>query len=112
MSKGTFARPVLILLFAASLFFSGHARAEEIPVPIGLQAELLAKVAAYDKNFAERAGDRAKVVLLLKGGNADSNRAVAQMQTALGRVGPIAGLPHDEIVHKYTDAPALASLCR
>ena len=49
-------------LAAAAAFGEHRSRAELVAVPIELQAELLAKVAAYDRNMALRAGDRLQVL--------------------------------------------------
>lgn len=86
-------------------------RAQEAALPVGIQAELLAKVAAYDRNFLPRAGERAKILLLVKPGNSDSSRAGAQMQAALARLPEIAGIPHDETIVPYPGGPELAKLC-
>lgn len=88
------------------------AAAEDVLVPAALQAELLAKVAGYDKNFAARAGDRAHVLIAVVPTNPDSARFGASMQTALGGLGTIAGLPHDESIVPYPGAAQLAALCR
>ena len=86
--------------------------AEESGVPIGLQAELIAKVAAYDKNFATRAGDKAHVLIVTKSGDPDSTRAATHMQSALGSLNQVGGLPHDEATVAFTNAAALAALCK
>jgi hypothetical protein len=83
-------------------------RAEDAAVPPTVQAELLAKVAAYDRNFAARAGPRAEVLIVVKPGDDDSGRVGAAMQKALGAQATIAGLPHEETVVPFSDAPALA----
>ena len=51
------SRRACLQLAAASLALSWtpRARAEDVPVPIGLQVDLLAKVAGYDKNLPARA---------------------------------------------------------
>jgi hypothetical protein len=103
---------VLFALTVCVLLFVRGAAAEEAPVPLGLQVELLAKVAAYDKNLSKRAGDRVKILIVEKKGNADSNRAVAQIQTALSDTAAIAGLPHQEVVVRYAGATALAAAVR
>jgi hypothetical protein len=72
----------------------------------------LAKVAEYDKNFAERARDRVHVILLVKPNDAQSTYVTTQMSNALGRIGAIGGLPHDETVVPYAGANELAELCR
>ena len=62
-----------ILLFSVVLLFIPHVgRAEEVTVPVGLQAELLVKVADYDRHFVQRADDRVHVLLLTKPGNVES----------------------------------------
>ncbi|MET0592267.1 MAG: YfiR family protein [Polyangiaceae bacterium] len=91
---------------------SDRGRAEEAVLPIAIQVELLVKVASYDRNFQQRAGDRAKVLILTKPGNGDSSRVAAQVEAGLGRVGEIAGLPHEETVMPYRGAPELANAIR
>jgi YfiR/HmsC-like len=86
--------------------------ADDVTLPVSLQAQLLAKVAEYDKNFADRARDKAHVLLVTKPGNAGSVHVAAQMESSLSRIEQIAGLPHDEIVVPYTSAAELAELCR
>jgi hypothetical protein len=102
-------RAIGLLLLLAIVLFARHAGAEDVPVPVGLQAELLSKVAGYDRNFAARAGERAHVLLVQRPGDADSARVVAQMQSALGQVSTIGGLPHDETIVSYAGAAALVS---
>jgi hypothetical protein len=86
--------------------------AEEVLVPVGLQAELVAKVARYDKNFAARAGDRAHVLILTRPGDAESVRTAAHMETALRGINDIGGLPHDETTIAYPGAKSLADTIR
>jgi hypothetical protein len=83
--------------------------ADDVAVPIGLQAELIAKVAGYDKSFLARAGDRARVFVLRKQGNADSAHVSAQMIAALSNLEKIGGLPHDESELVWSNAPALTN---
>jgi len=83
-----------------------------VVVPAGLQAELLAKVVDYDRNFAARAGDRARVLLVAQPTNADSKTAVQQMAAALGGISDMGGLPHEETIVPYTKAADLARICR
>lgn len=101
----------LLLLFALVLV-ARDAAAEDVPVPTSLQAELLAKVAAYDRNLQARAGDRVHVLLVQKPGDDDSARAIVQMQGALGQIGSIGGMPHDEAVVSWGGAAALAQTIR
>jgi hypothetical protein len=99
-------------LAAALTFREHHGRAELVAVPIELQAELLAKVAAYDRNMTARAGDRVQVLLLTNQGDAESARFAARMQLALSSIAQIGGLPHDERIAPFTSAADLAQQCR
>jgi len=88
----------------------GAAEAES--VPLGLQVQLLAKVAAYDRNLPERSGGRVRLAVVTRPGNADSERATAQLLMKLRESALIGGLPHDDVVVKFTTADALAASCR
>src|SRR5688500_16100836 len=63
-------------------------------VPADLQAELLSKLAAYDRNFSARAGATASVLIVTKAGNPRSSLSAAVMKSALGKLERIGGLPH------------------
>jgi hypothetical protein len=97
-------------LAAPLIALPGHA--ESVAAPVVLQAELLAKVAEYDRNFSLRAGERARVLLVTQPTNADSVTVAQQMSSALGRLSQIASLPHDEIILPYPGAAELARICR
>ena len=99
-------------LGAAALFVEHAGRAELVAVPIELQAELLSKVAGYDRNMAARAGDRVQVLLVTNPSDAESTRFAARMQLALQAVSQIAGLPHDERVTPFSSGAELAQQCR
>jgi hypothetical protein len=107
-----FAALRICVVLALGLAPSTTAAGEEVLVPAQLQAELVAKVAGYDKNFPTRAGDRAHVLIAVAPGNADSTRFGTSMQTALGGLGAIAGLPHDEAIVNYPGPAQLAALCK
>jgi len=91
---------------------SKQAGAQAVAVPVPLQAELLVKVAAYDKNLLPRAGDRVRVLIVEKPGDGDSARVAGQLRSALHEIPAIGGLPHDEVVFDFSDAHALAAECR
>lgn len=86
--------------------------AEDVSVPVGLQAELLAKVAAYDRNLAARAGDKVRVLIVAKGGNSDSTRVAAHMERSLRALGTIAGLDHEETTVTWAGVDALVQRVR
>lgn len=94
------------------LLFVRTGRGDEAAVPVNLQAELVAKVAAYDRNLPARAGDRVHVVIVVKAKDDGSARFAKHLESALGGVERIAGLPHDELIVAYSNAKALADLCR
>ncbi|MEA2751158.1 MAG: hypothetical protein QOI41_5301 [Myxococcales bacterium] len=96
----------------ASLSWSGVSDADTESVPIGLQVQLLAKVASYDRNFSERAGARVHLAVVTKPGNAESERATAQLVAMLRQTPSIGGLPHDDVVVTFTSADALAASTR
>ena len=96
----------------ASLLLARRAAAESVTVPIRLQAELLAKVASYDRNFQERTGDRVRTLLLEKRDDPESSRAAAEMKSALASIPVIGALPHDEEMATYSTAAALAEMCQ
>lgn len=81
-------------------------------VPVRLQAELLAKVAAYDRNFAERARGRALVLVAVKAGDAGSARIAEQIHAELSVLREVGGLPHREELVTYSSRRALADLCK
>jgi len=100
------------MLAAAAAFGEHRSRAELVAVPIELQAELLAKVAAYDRNMALRAGDRLQVLLLTNAADAESTRFATRMQMALSSITQISGLAHDERVAPFGGAADLVQQCR
>jgi hypothetical protein len=107
-----FARLVAALACLVVALVCDRGRAEEAVLPIALQVELLVKVASYDRNFQQRAGDRAHIIIFTKPGNGDSARVAAQVEAGLSRAPQIGGLPHDEVVTPYQGAAEVANLCR
>jgi hypothetical protein len=97
---------------AAILLFARHGRSDEVAVPVNLQAELVAKVAAYDKNLPARAGDRVHVLIVVKPKDDGAARFAKHLESALGGIDRIGGLPHDEAIVPYANPRALADLCR
>lgn len=87
-------------------------RGDEVAVPIALQAELVAKVASYDRNLPARAGDRVHVLIIVKANDDASSAFAKHMESALGGVDKIGGLPHDEVTAPFGGAKALADACR
>ena len=99
-------------LVLAMVLFGRPGGAQSVGVPIGLQVELLSRVAAYDRSLPERANGRVRVVILTKAGSAESASAAARLKSAFSSLPPIVGLPHEELVADFTNAPAVAEMCR
>jgi hypothetical protein len=87
-------------------------RTQTIEVPVRLQAELLSKVAAYDRNFAERARGRAQVLILVKGGDPESERIGEQIHAEIGVLKDLGGLPHTREVVRFTSTRSIVELCK
>jgi hypothetical protein len=81
-------------------------------VPVAIQAELLTKVAAYDRNLPKRAGDRVITLILTKAHSTESERTAAAMQNALAAKTTVAGLPHLVERAELSDPASLAGICK
>lgn len=102
---------IAVILVVLLVFGSRRGLAQAIMVPAPLQAEVLAKLVSYDRNFASRAGQTARVLLVTKH-TTRSALSAAAMKSALGQLETIGGLPHQETIVRYEGAAALAKLCR
>jgi|HubBroStandDraft_6_1064221.scaffolds.fasta_scaffold852365_1 hypothetical protein len=104
-------RALLGWSFAAGLTARGaHAQPAAMVTP-SVQANLLAKVVYYDRNFAARAIDRAKLLLVARAGDPESLRVVTEMQRALAAIPTVGALPHDEEIAPFAGADAVARTC-
>jgi hypothetical protein len=111
-SRSKFRAALALAALALLVALARPTAAEEVAVPVGLQAELLAKVAPYDKNFAARAGDRVHVLVVTRAGDADSERTASHVTSALKQLADIGGLPHDEATLAFAGAKPLADAVR
>lgn len=110
-------RNVLRLVVSASasafaLSLSSTGSAQSMPVPTAAQAELIAKLAGFDRNFAARAGGKAVIILAAMPGNTDSMSAALEMKAAFARLPTVGNLPHEELVVTQSSPSALAELVR
>jgi hypothetical protein len=108
-------RSFLVPIIGAMVLLSprGSLRADDdVPVPAELQASLLAKVSSYDRNLAERSGDKVRIMLVGKPSEPTSMPFVRQMAQALSDVGGFGKLPHEEQVIEYKGADDLAQKCK
>jgi len=106
-----FRRLLGLMVLLLSLGVAVRALAEAMPVPVGLQAELMTKIVAYDGNLQARAGGKVRVRILTSGRDAASLAVAAELTSALAAMPTIAGLPHEETTVAYADAPSLARAC-
>jgi hypothetical protein len=109
MRRRTF---IALLALGAVAALGRDAAADEVPVPVPLQAELLVKVAGYDKSLAGRAGDRVRVLIVVKPGSADGARVGLQLEKALAAKDAIAGMAHERSTLATADAATVARTCR
>jgi hypothetical protein len=99
-------------LGVAALCAARSGMAQMSAVPADIQAELLAKLEGYDRGFAARAGDAARILLVVKPGSTRSQTSAEEMRSALARIDRIGGLPHQETIVPYPGAQALAQRCK
>jgi hypothetical protein len=99
------------LLLSAALIAESTA-AQSVEVPVRLQIELLSKVAAYDRNFAERARGRVQVFVIVKRGDPESERVGEQISAELKANEQLGGLPHVHERVDFASAKSLAEVCR
>jgi YfiR/HmsC-like len=101
-----------VVLTAVWLAFSRPAHAQSMSVPTEAQAELMAKLAGFDRNFAARAGSKALILLVAVADNPASTRAALELKAALSRLPKVGDLPHEEQIVTYSTATVLADLVR
>jgi hypothetical protein len=104
-------RALLQALAAASVYGPARwASAANVSVPVPLQAELIGKVAAFDRAFKARCGQTARLIVTHKDG--DSARIGQQMANALREMPDIAGVPKTVETLAWSSAAALAATVR
>jgi hypothetical protein len=101
---------LLALVFALGL--NRDVSAEGTVVPPELQVELLSKLSSHDRSFATRAGDLARVLILIRAGSARSEGSATVIKAAFSRLDRFGGLPHVEAVAAYDSGAAVAKRCR
>lgn len=75
--------------------------ARSAPLPVTLQAELIVKIAGYEKGLRERAGDNVRTLVVARD-TADDAQWSQRIRTSLGEASTIAGLPHSEVAATYS----------
>ncbi len=87
-------------------------RAEEVAVPVARQAELLVRVAAYDRNLPARAAGTVRILILTNADDADSRAVAGQMDAALRKFDKIAGLPYEITTTPFPGSAQVAAVCK
>jgi len=79
-------------------------------VPLPLQVDLTVKLLEYAEAPSLQAvrGGLMHIGIVVKSGNVESQHAGSELKAALGNVGQIAGVGHDEIVLEWSTAASLA----
>jgi len=101
--------PVAILL---GWLGPASASADSVTVPLGLQVDLLVKVADYDRTLPGRTSGVVRVVVLVRAGSPESSAAAGKVLDALSGVPRISGLPHEDTLVPFKDVASLVELCR
>jgi len=101
-----------LLVGSAALALGRRAAAEEVAVPVARQAELLVRVAAYDRNLPARAAGTVRVLILTNPDDADSRGVAAQMDAALRHFDKIAGLPYEVSTAPFPGGGQVAAKCK
>jgi hypothetical protein len=104
----TFFRRLLAVGACAALLFASIASAE-VSVPARLQAQLISKIAAFDRNFVGRAGPTALILVVFKSGDPESNLVAEQVAAELRQQADVGGLPKTVELLAYGGAPSLAA---
>jgi len=89
-----------------------HSAAEETPVPVSRQADLLVRVAAYDRNLPARANGKVKVLIVRNDDDPDSRGVGAAMESAVRRFDSIGGIPSEVTSIAFPGGPQLAERVR
>lgn len=103
---------LLTTFVAMSIWKSPLAIAAPVAVPLALQAELLVKVAVYDRNLRERAAGTVRVLVVVKRDDAASLAAAGNVEHRLDAVDVIGGMPHQHERVTFTNAKDLAARIR
>jgi len=105
-------RAVALLLVASALTLCCDVARADANVPLQLQAQLVSKLGAFDRNFAARAGSLSRVLVLYKAGDADSTRVATNVASALGALRDVGSVAAQIELEAFPGAAPLADRCR
>ena len=100
-----------LVVVVFGIFLCGDSRADA-RVPLPLQAQLISRLGTFDRNFANRAGSVALVLVVSKPGNAESKFEANSVARSLEGLRQIGGIATRIEQIELTDGPALAARCR
>lgn len=100
-----------LLTFAVALFITRRARGD-VSVPAALQAQLIGKIAAFDRNFPARAMRNGLVLVVQRAGDDESARNARAISAALRDLSDIGGFPKTVEVIAFGGAAALADISK
>lgn len=86
--------------------------AEDVDVPVKLQAALTAKVASYDRTLADSSKGRVVALVLVKSDTGDSVHVASQLVAELRRLGSIANVPLQVETLSFTSPAAVGKEVR
>jgi hypothetical protein len=86
--------------------------AADADVPAKLQAELIGKLAAFDRNLKSRANGTVRVLVLHKGTDGHSKRVANEVALSLRGLSEIAGMATDVRDQAFVSASELAGVCK
>lgn len=95
-----------MLAWALLLSLAASPERDEPVVPAELQVELLARVLRYDRSFAKPTPERVKVLIVHRE-SAPSEQFARQLSTALRAAPVVGGVPHDDVLLRFTDVARL-----
>lgn len=107
LTRGEFLQLSLVLVLSGF----GARRACAAAPPTALQAQLIGRLAAFDRNFPARAAGVAKVAFHHKAKDAESASVTSAVAKATSGLADIAGLRPDVSVSELGDAAKLAARC-
>lgn len=99
------------LVIVALLSFHSIALADS-DVPAGLQADLIAKLAAFDRNLPARANGTVRVMVVHKNGDGRSTRVAKEVANALKAMNDIAGMGKDIRELAFGSAAEIVAQCK
>lgn len=88
------------------------AAGSSVVVPESLQAKLVAKVAAFDRNMPVRAKGEVRILVLERPAEPESVRSALRLKRSLGSLPAVGGLPVRVSGMRYSAGAEVAETCR